>query len=71
VSSLVFAPAGPPTLATAGISGAVILWDLVGLNQTRDHLVQRTCELTGGGLSRDEWSRHVASLPFGETCSGP
>ena len=58
------------TLVTVGGIVTVISWDLTGLNQTRDHLIERACDLTGGGLTRDDWNRHVPGLPYEETCSG-
>jgi WD40 repeat protein len=65
--SVAFAPDGR-TVATSSDRGPVILWDLAELNQTRDHFIQRACDLTGGGLSRDEWNRYVPGLPYQQTC---
>jgi WD40 repeat protein len=68
VWSVAFASDGQ-TLVTGGLDGTVTLWDLERFNQTRDHLLERACDLTGGGLSRDEWTRHVPGLPYEETCA--
>jgi WD40 repeat protein len=67
--SVAFDPDGH-TLTTIGGDGPVIRWDLTGVNQARDHLLGRACDLTGAGLSREEWRRHVPGLPYEETCSG-
>jgi WD40 repeat protein len=69
-SSVAFAPDGH-TLATA-IAGdnTVSLWDLKGLNDLRDHAVERACSIIGRGLDRDEWARYVSGLQYQDTCPG-
>ncbi|MCA1676841.1 MAG: hypothetical protein LC799_33250 [Actinobacteria bacterium] len=42
--------------------------DLSGLTDLRDHAVERACSITGRGLDRDEWVRHVSGLPYKDTC---
>jgi hypothetical protein len=46
----------------------VILWDLTKLNDLRDRPLQHACTLAGRGLSRDEWARYVAGLPYQNIC---
>ena len=67
VYAVAFAPNGR-TLATGDRDGNVILWDLAKLNDLRDRPLQHACALAGRGLSRDEWSRYVAGLPYQTTC---
>lgn len=42
---------------------------MAGLNQTRDHLLERACDLTGGGVTREDWRRLVPDLPYEATAS--
>ncbi len=67
VTRAVFSPGGR-TLAVGSVDGTVILWDLTGLNQVRDHVVERACAATRGGLDRAEWARYIPDLPYQETC---
>jgi WD40 repeat protein len=56
------------TLATSDKSGDVILWDLTELDELRSHATDHACAITGRGLDRDEWSRHIDGLPYRDTC---
>jgi len=47
----------------------VMLWDLAKLNDLRDRPLQQACALAGRGLTRDEWARYVAGLPYQNTCA--
>jgi WD40 repeat protein len=67
VVSVVFSPDGR-TVAAGNRDGSAILWDLTGLNQVRDHVVERACLATRGGLDRAEWGRYVPDLPYQDTC---
>ncbi|MEO7194934.1 MAG: hypothetical protein ABIZ05_08945, partial [Pseudonocardiaceae bacterium] len=67
VSSVMFASDGR-SLATGSNDGTVILWDLAGLNNLRNHAVERACAITRGGLDHDEWHRYVSGLPYQDTC---
>lgn len=55
------------TLASGGDDGAVILWDMSGLKDIRDHAVERACALAGGGLTPTEWA-DLVGLPYQRTC---
>jgi WD40 repeat protein len=67
VNAVAFAPNGR-SLATGSRDGKVILWDLTKLNDLRDRPLQHACTLAGRGLSRDEWARYVAGLPYQNIC---
>ncbi len=55
------------TLAARG--DTTILWDVSGLNNFRDHAIERACTVTGGGLDRDEWARYIPDhLLYQDTC---
>jgi hypothetical protein len=68
VNAVAFAPDGR-TVATGSRDGKVTLWDLPKLNDLRDRPLQHACTLAGRGLSRDEWARYIAGLPYQNTCS--
>jgi WD40 repeat protein len=68
VYAVAFAPDGR-TLATGSRDGKVMLWDLAKLNDLRDRPLQQACALAGRGLTRDEWARYVAGLPYQNTCA--
>jgi WD40 repeat protein len=55
------------TLATADGSSTVI-WDLSTLAEVRANPVKYACVISGDGLDRDEWNRHVPGLPYESTC---
>ncbi|MGH3709652.1 MAG: TIR domain-containing protein [Pseudonocardiaceae bacterium] len=67
VKAVAFSPDGH-TLAAGSIDGTVTRWDLTGLNRVRDHVVERACSATHGGLDRAEWARYIPDLPYQETC---
>jgi TIR domain/AAA ATPase domain/WD domain, G-beta repeat len=67
VHGVAFAPNGR-SLATGSRDGMVIQWDLPKLNDFRDRPLQHACTLAGRGLSRDEWTRYIAGLPYQNTC---
>ncbi|NUS16832.1 MAG: hypothetical protein HOY69_36465 [Streptomyces sp.] len=62
VDSLAFAPGGR-SLGSGGEDGTVQLWTLEA-----ERNVRRICAATGGALSRDQWRRHVGSLPYRDPC---
>jgi len=68
VNSVAFTSDGD-NLATAGDDGAVILWDLSGLQGLRAHAMERACAITGGGLSQAEWDRYVPGLEYVDVCA--
>ncbi|MGH3940405.1 MAG: WD40 repeat domain-containing protein [Pseudonocardiaceae bacterium] len=67
VKSVDFAPDGR-ILATASFDNTAILWDLTGLNDLLDHVVERACAIAPGGLGREEWDRRIGGLPYQESC---
>ncbi|ANZ34736.1 hypothetical protein BBK82_00225 [Lentzea guizhouensis] len=48
----------------------VVLWDLSGPVDAREHPVERACERAGRGLTREEWEHHVGP-GYRETCRSP
>ncbi|MFD9737627.1 TIR domain-containing protein [Umezawaea sp. NPDC059074] len=69
VSHLVFSANGE-LLATAGSQGDVVLWDMRPTYDLRGHLDETACEVTGGGLDRDQWTRYLPDLEYRDTCAG-
>lgn len=67
VESLAFSPRGN-TMASSGLEGTVIIWDLTGLNDLQAHTTERACSIAGGGLDREEWARYILGLPYRDTC---
>ena len=47
----------------------LLLWDLTDLNNLRDDPLGRACALTGGGLTPDEWDRHIPDLDYVDPCA--
>ena len=69
VSHLVFSANGE-LLATAGSQGDVVLWDMRPTYDLRGHLDETACEVTDGGLDRDQWTRYLPDLEYRDTCAG-
>ncbi|MGH3831205.1 MAG: TIR domain-containing protein [Pseudonocardiaceae bacterium] len=67
VSFAMFSP-DRRTLAVGNIDGTMILWDLTHLSQVRDHVVERACSATQGGLNHAEWAHYIPDLPYQNTC---
>jgi hypothetical protein len=47
----------------------VQMWDLTGLNEIRDDPLGQACALTSGGLTPDEWDRHLVDLEYLNSCA--
>jgi RibD domain-containing protein len=56
-------------LASAGSEGDVVLWDMTPVYTLRRDPTRVACQIIGHGLTRDEWTRNVPSLPYQNTCS--
>jgi WD40 repeat protein len=60
---------GGKALATATDLEDVVVWDLSGIADLREHAVDYACRRAGRGLDRDEWPRYVgAGLSYEDTC---
>jgi WD40 repeat protein len=72
VYSVAFDPHGT-TLATGSgtfpTDGTVSLWDLANLKKLREDPVTAACQRVGLGLTEEEWTRYIPSLPYEDTCS--
>jgi WD40 repeat protein len=66
---LVFSSDGR-VLASGSDNTAPVLWDLNGLAELEDDVLQRSCRITGGGLDRTEWARHLPELDYVDVCGG-
>ncbi len=69
VRVLVFSSDGR-VLASGSDNTAPVLWDLNGLAELEDDVLQRSCRITGGGLDRTEWARHLPQLDYVDVCGG-
>ncbi|MGW4945748.1 TIR domain-containing protein [Actinoplanes sp. NPDC004185] len=61
------------TLAVTGQSRdsvTVTLWSYAKLNSLRNDPAGYACAITGRGLNRSEWARHVPELAYRRTCAG-
>ena len=67
MNAVAFAPDGR-TLAAGNADGTVVFWIISDLNQLRDHVVERACSITRGGLDRTGWKRYLPDLPYQDTC---
>ncbi|MGH3913011.1 MAG: AAA family ATPase, partial [Pseudonocardiaceae bacterium] len=56
------------TLATGSDGSTTSLWDLTSLDYLRDHVTERACAITGGGLTPEEWERYIPDLLYQDTC---
>ena len=56
------------TLAIGDLEGKVILWDLAEFNRLHADALTFACDLTGRGLSSEEWGRYLQGVPYEETC---
>jgi hypothetical protein len=70
--SVVFSPDGR-TLAAGGDyypPGKVTLWDYTPLNELRANPAKYACDITGRGLTSEEWDQYIPELPYQQTCPG-
>ncbi|MFI9388489.1 TIR domain-containing protein [Kutzneria sp. NPDC052558] len=56
-------------LVSAGSEGDVVMWDLKPTYDLRAHLDETSCQVTRGGLDRDQWARFIPALDYQDTCS--
>jgi WD40 repeat protein len=67
IYSAAFLPDGL-RLATVSADQTTPLWDLTGIRDLRQHIVDRACAIAGRGLNPQEWAATVAGLPYLDTC---
>jgi WD40 repeat protein len=72
--SLAFAPDGQLVIGGSYLSGegepAVTVWDYTELTALRADLVKHACDISGRGLTEEEWDRYVPELGYQPSCPG-
>jgi WD40 repeat protein len=61
-------PGAPTPLGSPLTGHSGTIWALTSAPDRSDHVMNRTCFITGGGLSGSEWESYAPGLEYVDVC---